>query len=362
MHIQIRLLLIFSISILLHFSAIAQDVTAFPDNRNNLQVFDRGLSKQLEYLPVKSYKIGGNSIAYIDNKNDFKIYYDGQTIQLLNAADFYYEVTNNLTIFSVGAVLYVFDKGEKKTLCYYTGYTSANDSILAYYDISASTLNFYYDGKIANVEESLLGQPKAIKTGSNTIAWINQSNIFSIFYHGQKYVIDNIAPVAFEAGQDIVAYIDDYERKFRIFYKGDTAIAESFLPDSFKVGFGICAYIDDLSNFNIFYDGKIIKVLSGRPDFFFVKGNVVIYYFNNMFNAFYKGQVYTLQNIPPASFQIGTEGIAWLDDSGRLKIFHKGKTSTVAYDVIESYWLNGNTLNYDIGNNSFRVWYNGRVY
>lgn len=340
----------------------AQDITAYTDNRGNLQVFDRGLSRQLEYLPVASYKIGGNSIAYIDNKNDFKIYYDGQTIQLLNAADFFYQVTNNLTVFRVGAVLYVFDKGEKKTLCYYSGFVSANDSVLAYFDESLSSLNFYYNGSIANVEESYLGRPKALKTGSNTIAWINQSNFFSIFYHGKTIQLDNIAPVAFEVGQDIVAYIDDYIRQFKIFYKGGSAVAEQFIPDSFKVGFGICAYVDNLSNFRIFYEGKVIKVLSDRPDFFYVKGNVVVYSFNNMFNVFYKGEVYTLQNMAPADFQIGNEGIAWLNESGRLMMFHKGKTFTVAYDVIESYFLNGNTIKYDIGNDYVRVWYNGKVY
>ena len=357
--IQLLLLLFF---FGLNFISHAQDVTAYFDNRENLQVFDRGLSRQLEYLPVKSYKIGGNMIAYIDSKSDFKIYYDNQTFQLLNAVDFYYQVTNNLTMFRVGGVLYVFDRGEKKTLCYNTGLVSVNDSVLAYIDVSASTLNFYYNGSIANVEESLLGAPKAVKTGSNTVAWINQSDIFSVFYHGKIIQLDNIAPIAFEAGQDIVAYIDDYVRQFKIFYKGDTAIAEQFLPDSFKVGFGICAYIDDLSNFRIFYNGATKIVLSARPDFFVVRGNVVIYSYQNAFYAFYKGEVYTLNNMTPRDYQVGTEGVAWLDESGRLMAFHKGKTYTVAYDVIESYSMNGNVLKYDIGNESVRVWYNGKVY
>jgi hypothetical protein len=233
---------------------------------------------------------------------------------------------------------------------------------MAFYDESSSTLNFYYNGAIANAEESFLGRPKAIKSGSNLVAWVNQSDIFTVFYHGTAIQLDNIAPQRFEAGQDIVAYIDDYVQQFRLFYKGEAAVAEQFLPDSFKVGYGICAYTDNLSNFWIFYNGKSQKVLSGQPDFFYVKGNVVVYSFNNSFNIFYKGTVTTLQNIPPADFQLGNDGIAWLDENGRLMLFHKGKKYTVSYDVIQSYFLNGNVLSYDVGNKSFRVFYNGQNY
>jgi hypothetical protein len=342
----------------------AQEITAYPDNRDNLQVFDRGLNRQLEYLPVQSYKIGGNSIAYIDHKTDFKIYYDGQTFQLMNAADFWYGMTNNLTAFKVGDVLYVFDKGEKKTLCFYTSKAimTYNDSVVAFFDESNSTLNFYYNRSIATVEDSYLGVPKALRSGSNMVAWINQSDYFSVFYHGEIIKLDNIAPRAFDVGQDIVAYVDDYVRQFRLFYKGQNAVAEQFLPDSFKVGFGICAYIDDLSNFWIFYDGTSKKYLSGRPDFFYVVGNVVVYSFNNSFNVFYQGQTTTLQNITPSDFQISNNGLAWLDDSGRLMAFNKGKTYTVSYDIIMSYSMNGDVIRYDIGNKYFRVWYNGKTY
>ena len=91
------------LTLLLFYSIIckSQDITAYTDYRGNLQVFDRGLLKQIEYIQVTNYKIGGNTIAYIDNKNDFKIYYDGQTFPLVNAADFSYYMTDYLTAFRV---------------------------------------------------------------------------------------------------------------------------------------------------------------------------------------------------------------------------------------------------------------------
>ena len=74
-----RLLIFFTI-LSLSYSRIlnAQNISAYSDYRGYLQAFDQGMFHQLEYLPVKSYKVGSSSVAYIDNKNDFKIYYKGE--------------------------------------------------------------------------------------------------------------------------------------------------------------------------------------------------------------------------------------------------------------------------------------------
>ncbi len=360
---KFSLIFIFSF-ILINQYAKSQDITAYNDYRRYLQVFDRGFFRQLEYLQVLDYKIGGNTIAYIDSKNDFKVYYDGQTIPLVNAADFDYVVTDNLTAFRVGKVLYAFDKGEKKTLCYYTDTTTieVNDSLLAYFDEVQSSLNIYYNGRLSTAEEALLSRPKFIRTGSNIVAWVNQSDYFIVFYHGNAVQLDNMAPRRFEVGRDIIAYIDNYEQRFRLFYHGDTAMIDEFEPDSFKVGFGIMAYTDQSGNFNIFDDGAIKKILSHEPDFFYVKGNTVVYSFNKAFNVYYKGEVYTLQFDTPANFQLGNDGLAWIDDSGRLQLFHKGKTYIVSYETVTNYSLNGNVLKYEVGVNTVNVFYNGKNY
>ena len=224
-----------------------------------------------------------------------------------------------------------------------------NDSLLVYYDDSQSTLNIYYNEHVSNAENAYLSKPKFIKTGSNIAAWINQSNQFIVFYRGTTYQLDNIPPLAFEVGRDILAYIDEYERRFRLFYNGDTAIVEEFIPDSFKVGFGIMAYVDNLGNFKVFSNGKTIKILSDRPDFFYVQGNVIVYSYNNSFNIFYNDKIFKLQNRAPDDFQLGNYGIAWIDESGRLMLFHKGNMNTVSYEIIKKYSLNGNVLKYEVG-------------
>ncbi|TAH41297.1 MAG: hypothetical protein EYC69_08390 [Bacteroidetes bacterium] len=340
----------------------AQNISAYSDYRGYLQAFDNGMFKQLEYMPVKNYKFGRSVIAYVDNRNDFKIYYKGKSTYQLNAADFSYEVSDYLVAYRVGAVLYVFDNGEKKLLSYYNSMVTLNDSILSYFDDSKYTFSVYYNGREALLENSLLDRPRSVRTGSNTLAWVNQSGFFNIFYRGVTHTLDNIPPLAVEAGRDIVAYVDDFDHYFHLFYKGDTAIVETFAPDSFKVGYGIMAYVDQQGDFRIFENGSTRKILSARPDFFFVKGEIIAYAYNRMFNVWYKGKEYTLENYTPRDFQLGTEGIAWIDESGRLKYFDKGNISTVSYEIITGYNLTGSVLKFETGNNTVSIFFKGQKY
>lgn len=358
----VPLLMYVCILILPAFRLAAQDISAYVDYRGYLYAFDKGTFHKLEYLPPTSYKVGGNAVAYIDNKNDFRIYYGGEVYTQLNAADFYYTVTENLVAYRVGRVLYVFDEGEKKTLSYYSTMLTTCDSVLAFFDDSNYNLYTYYNHRMAELESSLLEVPRSLRCGPNTIAWINQSNFFNVFYQGRTFTLDNIAPLSFSPGRDIVAYVDGYDHYFHLFYYGDTAMVETFAPDSFKVGYGIMAYTDYLGNFRVFSKGKTDKLLSDRPDFFKVQGNIITYAYNRSFYAWYQGRVYNLETFVPSDIQTGINGVAWLDESGRLMFFDRGKTYTASYEVINSYSLDGNVLKFEVGTNTTHMFFEGQTY
>lgn len=354
--------LLFFVLICFSDTAHAQNLSAYTDYRNYFYVFDNGEYRQLEYLPVKSFKTGGAGIAYVDNTNEFRIYADEQKFDQTYAGNLTYFTSDYLIAYRVGKVLSVFDNQHTKNLSYYCSLYSLNDSLLGFFDESKYTFSVYYQGNIMELESSLIEPPKSIKTGSNTMAYIDQSNFFKIFYRGKTVVMDNVKPVAYEAGRDVVAYIDDYNHQFHLFYKGDTATVEIFSPDSFKVGFGILAYIDNLGNFRVFYEGATRRLLSFRPDFFKIKGNMVVYGFNNNFNVFYKGEVYTIENYIPSNMQIGNDGVAYIDESGRLKLFMEGIGYNVSYEIINTYELYGYILTYHVGVNTTRFFWNGRNY
>lgn len=342
--------------------AQGQGLCAFTDYRGYLMAFENGTTRQLEYLPPTSYKSGCSSIAYIDNRNDFKVYTNGTSKYQLNAADFKYWVTDYLVCYKVGQVLYVNDGGLKQTLCYYNTRMALGDSLLGYFDDSQYTLSVYYNHQKNVLENSLLEAPKAMKAGSNTLAWVNQSNFFSIFYRGNTLILDNIAPVEFAVGRDIMAWIDNYDQYFHIFYYGDTATAEVFAPDSFKVGNGILAYVDQQGNFNAFYNGGTRRLLSDRPDYFQVQGNVIVYAYNNQFNIFYQGKTYPVDSFVPTDFKLGLNGVAYRDPDGSLKFFQKGVGYKATNEYVNRYSVVGDVLKLEVGTNTNEFFWEGQLY
>jgi len=357
-----KTILLIPFFVLLSLFSPAQNLSAFLDYRNYFQVFDNGSIRQVDYLPVKSFKVGGASVAYIDNTNEFRIYSAEQKFDQTFGCSLSYVVTDNLVAWQVGKVLSVFENQRSQNLSYYCTIYAINDSLIGFFDESTYNFSVYYKGTVTDLESSMIEPPKKIKAGSNTLAYVNQSNFFKVFYRGTTYILDDLAPVAFEAGRDVVAYIDDYNKYFHLFYKGDTARIETFAPDSFKVGFGIMAYVDNLGNFRVFNEGASRRLLTYRPDFFKVKGNTVVYAFNNNFTVFYKGEIYTLENYIPKDYQIGNDGVAYIDVSGRLKLFQAGKTYTASYEIINHYQLNGNVLTYCVGTNTTQFFWNGKNY
>ena len=64
------------------FYSFSQNLSAYNDYRNYFQAFDNGEFRQIDYLPVKSFQVGGAAIAYVDNSNEFRIYSDEQKFDI----------------------------------------------------------------------------------------------------------------------------------------------------------------------------------------------------------------------------------------------------------------------------------------
>ena len=341
----------------------SQGIAAYTDYRGAFQVFDRGTFEQLEYLPVKSFITGGNAVAYVDNTGEFQIYFNGRKYHQLYATDrFSYYGSNYLMAYKVGTVLYVFEKGKSEKVSYFCNQFFVGDSLVAYYDDSNYNLGVYYNGSNDPVESSLLASPQSVKAGSNTLAYVNQSGYFKVFYHGDVIDIDASTPVSFEPGRDIVAYVDSYQKYFHLFYKGQTAQVDVNMPESYKVGFGIMAYVDYDGNFRVFNNGATRRLQSQKPDFYDVNGNMIVYGYNSEFRTFENGESKLIDDIMPKEYKLSTDGVAYIDVDGVLKFYYKGKLNVVSHETVNSYYVNNDVVWYMVGTNTWKVWYNGMSY
>jgi hypothetical protein len=349
---------------ILTFRLSGQNLNAYTDLVTKyFYIFDDGKLVEAEYLPVTQPVVGGNSVAYVDNSSNFKIYYNGNTnVEADNAPDKFY-ATDNLIVYDFNKRLSVFDQGKSTTLCYQHGIYAAGDSLVAFYDTISFSLKIYKDGEIKEPEGSFaLSPPKSLKVGDNLAAFVNYANYFKVYYNNRCYELEATPPSNYQAGCNTVAYIDKNTQNFKIFYKGNLLQLETFPPASFKVGDDLVAYIDNTGNFKVFYMGVLNTVQAYEPQYYDVVDRMVIYGDVQNFNVFYGGKSTKLETYKPDTYQMDFNSIAYMDRYGKLHFFSDGAIRDVSNAIVNSFQLTRNVLMYSTDLEQMHFYCNGRNY
>ena len=337
-------------------------VHGFSDFRNFLFVFENGVPRQLEQQPIRSFKANGPTIVYVNNANDLIAYYNGEKFKLGDMTATTYEVGQSFMYFQRDLMFSVFERGNVTLLTYFLRDFKVSDSLIAFRDRNVDILRIYKNGKVSDLETTLVGELKEYKVGENTIAYVNNTGFFRTYFNGQVYDLDNVVPEAFEPGGNLVAYVDGLYRYLKVFYNGKILVLERLIPQSFKAGVDVVAYVADDNSFKVFTKGKLLKVESYLPDFYAVRDRTVLFFFNNSLQLILDGERFILDEFMPINYQLSENNVAWMDVSNRLHIFTQGKSYEVSMEVITGYQLNGNTLKYDVQDGTSRIWYKGKIY
>ena len=116
----------------------AQDLAAFHDNQGRFHIFDNGRTIQAEYLPVNQFSVGGDCILYTDNRNNLKMYYNGEVSTLeVNAPD-QFVALDYLSVYNIGGVVKIIDNGITSTISTNSIDYQAEDSLVTFYDRNRS--------------------------------------------------------------------------------------------------------------------------------------------------------------------------------------------------------------------------------
>lgn len=340
----------------------ASFVQAFRDFRNFLYVFDNGIQRQVEQQPVRSFKTRGSLLVYADNANDLIAYYKGEKFNLGDMTATTYEVMPSYMYYRRDLLLSIFDRGQTTALTYFLRDFSASDSLIAFRDRNFDVLKVYYNGAVHELEVTLAGSLVEYKTGENTVAYITRANLFKVYLDDHVYDLDNMPPMSYEPGGNLVAYVDGLYNYLKVFYNGRILVLEKIIPVSYKAGVDVLAYVADNNAFKVFTGGKLLKVEDYVPDFYTVRDRTVLFFFNNHLQVLLDGVRYELDEFRPQNYQMSENNVAWIDPARRLHIFSEGKTTEVTRDAVKSYELNGNTLRFDLPDGSSRVWYKGKIY
>ena len=353
------------IAILLNVKMFSQDVAAFTDYQNHFIIFDKGQTKQIEHRPVKSFKIGGNAVAYVTSTSKLKVYFNGKVKTLAETFSSDYHTTKNFVAYRIFKQLYVFDKGKIQLLSSYVGAFSVQDDIISFYDKNSKTIKIYYKGRIWNLANSLIGMPyKYFKTGKNTFAYYNDnSKYLMLFYNGSLDKIVHInGLIQFKCGKNILAYTDIAMNTFNVYYNNKNFDLEYFKPKNFEVGNNIVAYTDNLGEFKIFSEGETAILSSFEPELFKIIDNLLLFSEPPEIKIYYNKKVYTVCDYVPDNYKIQHSTFAYIDLNKKLKAFTKGKLITVTLDYVKSFDIAYDIIIVKVNGNKTQIYYNYKLY
>lgn len=344
--------------------SMGQNLGAYSDYRNYFYVFDNGVHNQAEFMPIKTSKTGGNSVAYIDNSDNFKVFYNGKAYLLADIPPSNFMATDNIVAYYKDKILSVFDNGNAMRLPGWAINYIVGDSIAGFFDENSGYYKIYYKGEVIVLPDALdMNSMTSFSAGDNTIAYRTSAGRLKAFYHGKFYDLGTNNTTAYKAGAGLVAFMDDYSQSFKVFYDGIIATLENLAPRSMQVGDNLIAYVDAGGNFKIFYKGDVYTISTVEPEFYSVTDNVVVFGTENInFSVFYKGKIYLLEKNTPTEYKKDFNSVAYIDRYGYLKLFCDGQTTQVSNIRINSYTLTNNVLMYRTGLNDIHFYMNGKTY
>lgn len=360
-----RYLLLIPILLMITQPLFPQHMAAYLDYRDRFMVFDRGQTRELENYKVNSFQVGGSCIGYNSYGDDLKVYYNGSVRMLEHVPPTDYTVTDHLMGYSIHSILKVFDDGEVMTLCNNTGGYIVEDSLIVYYDDVQQVLNVYRDGKIRTIEDGLLQWPiRSYASGDNILAYITEfDNKFKIYYRGELLVVDdNVRETVYKAGRDIVGYMNMATNAFMVFYKGRLYELEPFAPRSFQTGDEMLAYVSDQGDFKIFENGELVTISRFEPELYELTDSTLVFVEDGFLKTWCDGGVYEIERYVPSVYRVSERTIAYIDVNNRVKAFSRCRPINISYEMVNSLDMIRNLIIYNVGVNTVKIWYNGKVY
>lgn len=265
---------------------------------NELRVFQEGRHLVLTKW-CKEYQVIGDSLILFFDEQDFvyKVYYNFNVHELANDLG-----TLELEAFDTGDhVIAIKSIDNYLTAIYKNGLTDLihlaellsrkyGSNLLAYTATTPPMLSVYYQGNIYDLEEAF--QPKEYKTGTDLVAWIDNTGSFKVFHQGNVTELSTFEPSFFMVKDSLVIYGE--QGYLKVFFKGKVYELENYIPRQYKIDNNTIAYIDQNFNVKVFKAGEQSVIAYERVSSVRLNGNTIVYGVNDdrNFKVYFNGTTY----------------------------------------------------------------------
>lgn len=165
--------------------------------------------------------------------------------------------------------------------------------------------------------------------------------------------------------QSVMAYMDN-RGYFNIFDNGVTIVAGYQPPQNFQIGGNCVAFLDFYNVFKVYYNGEITTLYSGIPDKYQTTHNFVVYSIGGIIKVFDRGKISTVSTWTQ-DYQVGDSLIACIDQgTASFKAYYNQGFQTLEdfhqTQMITEYSASNNTVAYLSYLREFKIFWNGNGY
>jgi hypothetical protein len=198
------------------------------------------------------------------------------------------------------------------------------------------------------------------KMGDNIFAYVDGSGQFKAFYNGQVTVLESYEPTMYLVDRDLVVYLD-YMNNFKFFSKGKSYETTMNGLTRYRTGEGFFVYNTIGRQLALWYEGEEQILAQDRPKEMLVEQNVVAFTDkSDNFYVWYKGKTELLERFHPLSVKAYRDFIVYQDLDGRLKGYLFGRQVQVSDQIVSNYHLYNETVEYSLQPGDHTFWCRGQ--
>ncbi len=260
---------------------------------NSLTAISKGNLIPLSYF-VGEFKAGDHIIAFKDSRVDLlKVYLDGNIYELeytLVSKLGNYEVGDNVVAYTNGSRQFkVFSQGETIELSTWEPIRFlCGKDMVAFIDGGSNELKLFVTDKLVKLENFT---PISMQMGDRVFAYVSDESAFKVYSNGKLLKLESYPPDTYTVKDNIVAFFAN--NVFQVFYNGERFELENFMPRKMIISNNCMAYQDNAGRLKLFNEGKTQIVTTETIMDFELNGDILK--FKDSGNAqriFYKGKTY----------------------------------------------------------------------
>lgn len=344
------------------YGTLHAQVAPFIDFSGYFRSFYKDNFRHIEFQPILSFTASDNLVAYMDTRNDFKLF-DGVKTQTITNQIVKYKLSDAQLAWNIGPTLFVLDKDEKRMLTTFADYYDVSDSLVIYEDTRYNTMNVFYEGKIIQLYQMTGDLEVPVKIGDNTIAFKDNGDYYKVFWRGQIYELGVWSQgIDFSASKNMICFNDPTHRSFAVFENGEFLDVEQQYVKSYKAGWDFCAYEDLNGNLFHYSAGKKEQLSNFSASYWDVHDNMIVWSENSFYFTFFEGKKIQLTNYKPADLLIKNNIVAFRNQMGGVSAFIDGKLHEITTQPNAKYQIFGNLILVELFNKTFIVFKDGRKF